>query len=92
MLNSSLFITFLYFRESKPATIHLNAVNASIHVHHNNHNLLFCRDGQDLQRGGCLRDFRNRPNPVRLKLRYYENVLTVSAVTVIVSTDQLWYN
>ena len=39
---------------------------------------LFLRDGQDLQRGGCLRDFRNRPNPIRLKIRYYENVLTVS--------------
>ena len=36
------------------------------------------RDGQDLQLGGCLRDFRNRPNPVRLKIRYYEKVLTVS--------------
>ncbi|PFX22367.1 protein ERGIC-53-like [Stylophora pistillata] len=35
------------------------------------------KDGQDLQRGGCLRDFRNRPNPVRLRIRYYENVLTV---------------
>ena len=43
-------------------------------------NLLSFRDGQDLQLGGCLRDFRNRPNPVRLKLRYYENVLTVSTV------------
>ena len=52
-------------------------------------NLLFLRDGQDLQRGGCLRDFRNRPNPVRLKLRYYENVLTVSAVTFIAGTVQL---
>ena len=36
------------------------------------------RDGQDLQLGGCLRDFRNRLNPVRLKIRYYEKVLTVS--------------
>ena len=54
-----------------------------------NNYLLFLRDGQDLQRGGCLRDFRNRPNPVRLKLRYYENVLTVSAVTVIAGTVQL---
>lgn len=49
-------------------------------------NLLSFRDGQDLQLGGCLRDFRNRPNPVRLKLRYYENVLTVSTVTVITDT------
>ena len=45
----------------------------------------FCfRDGQDLQLGGCLRDFRNRPNPVTLKLRYYENVLTVSVRSDIV--------
>lgn len=35
------------------------------------------KDGQDLQLGGCLRDFRNRPNPVRLKIRYYEKVLTL---------------
>ncbi|CAB4039659.1 ERGIC-53-like, partial [Paramuricea clavata] len=29
------------------------------------------------QQGGCLRNFRNRPYPVRVKARYYENVLTV---------------
>ncbi|XP_068711687.1 protein ERGIC-53-like [Montipora foliosa] len=46
-------------------------LNDGTHIY--NHN----KDGQDLQRGGCLRDFRNRPNPIRLKIRYYENVLTL---------------
>jgi len=48
---------------------------------------MFCfRDGADLQRGGCLRDFRNRPNPVRLKIRYYEHVLTVSVISFIINS------
>ena len=35
------------------------------------------RDGNNQQLGGCLRDFRNRPNAVRAKIRYYNNILTV---------------
>ncbi|XP_015768675.1 PREDICTED: protein ERGIC-53-like [Acropora digitifera] len=46
-------------------------LNDGTHIYDHN------KDGQDLQRGGCLRDFRNRPNPVKLKIRYYENVLTL---------------
>jgi len=34
-------------------------------------------DGIDQQLGGCLRDFRNKPFPVRVRVEYYKNVLTV---------------
>jgi mannose-binding lectin 1 len=34
-------------------------------------------DGADQQLGGCVREFRNTPYPVRAKLEYYQNVLTV---------------
>ena len=34
-------------------------------------------DGSQQQIGGCLRDFRNKPFPVRAKIEYYKNVLTV---------------
>lgn len=35
------------------------------------------RDGLNQQIGGCLRDFRNKPFPVALKIEYYKRVLTV---------------
>lgn len=35
------------------------------------------KDGINQQLGGCLRDFRNKPFPVRIKLEYYNKVLTV---------------
>ena len=35
-------------------------------------------DGMSQQLGGCLRDFRNKPYPVRAKIEYYRNTLTVS--------------
>jgi len=35
------------------------------------------KDGIHQQLGGCMRDFRNRPYPVRVKIRYYNNILTV---------------
>ncbi|XP_076049158.1 lectin, mannose binding protein ergic53 isoform X2 [Oratosquilla oratoria] len=34
-------------------------------------------DGVSQQLGGCLRDFRNKPFPVRAKIEYYKNILTV---------------
>lgn len=34
-------------------------------------------DGMNQQLGGCQRDFRNKPFPVRAKIEYYMNVLTV---------------
>ena len=34
-------------------------------------------DGINQQLAGCLRDFRNKPFPVRAKIEYYKNVLTV---------------
>ncbi|XP_013408224.1 protein ERGIC-53 isoform X2 [Lingula anatina] len=35
-------------------------------------------DGQHQQLGGCLRDFRNKPFPVKAKIEYYKNALTLS--------------
>ncbi|XP_057316720.1 protein ERGIC-53-like [Hydractinia symbiolongicarpus] len=35
------------------------------------------KDGNNQQLGGCMRDFRNRPHPIRAKIRYYNNILTV---------------
>ena len=37
-----------------------------------------CSDGVSQQLGGCLRDFRNKPFPIRAKIEYYKNILTVS--------------
>ncbi|XP_054153415.1 protein ERGIC-53-like [Oppia nitens] len=34
-------------------------------------------DGINQQLAGCLRDFRNKPFPVRAKIEYYKNVLAV---------------
>lgn len=34
-------------------------------------------DGSTQQLNGCIRDFRNKPFPVRAKIEYYKNVLTV---------------
>ena len=37
-------------------------------------------DGSTQQLAGCLRDFRNKPFPVKAKVEYYKNILTVSHV------------
>lgn len=34
-------------------------------------------DGSTQQLSGCLRDFRNKPFPVKAKIEYYQNTLTV---------------
>ena len=34
-------------------------------------------DGSTQQLAGCLRDFRNKPFPVRAKIEYYQNTLSV---------------
>lgn len=34
-------------------------------------------DGSNQQLGGCLRDFRNRPHPNRVKIQYYKKILSV---------------
>jgi len=34
-------------------------------------------DGSTQQLAGCLRDFRNKPFPVKAKIEYYQNILTV---------------
>lgn len=35
------------------------------------------KDGSTQQLAGCLRDFRNKPFPVRAKVEFYQNILTV---------------
>ena len=40
------------------------------------------KDGSTQQLAGCLRDFRNKPFPVRARITYYQNVLTVSIVII----------
>lgn len=44
-----------------------------------NINVLFLKysDGATQQMAGCQRDFRNKPFPVRAKIEYYKNTLTV---------------
>jgi mannose-binding lectin 1 len=34
-------------------------------------------DGSTQQIAGCLRDFRNKPFPVRARIQYYKNILSV---------------
>ncbi|ESO01927.1 hypothetical protein HELRODRAFT_122015, partial [Helobdella robusta] len=35
-------------------------------------------DGSNQQLGGCLRDFRNKNKPVKIKIEYFKKVLTIS--------------
>ncbi|XP_061887285.1 protein ERGIC-53 [Entelurus aequoreus] len=53
--------------------------NPAIIVVGNNGNLVFDHqhDGSTQALGTCLRDFRNKPYPVRAKLTYYKKTLTV---------------
>merc|ERR1711893_420500 len=39
--------------------------------------LTIIKDGSTQQLAGCLRDFRNKPFPVRAKIEFYRNTLTV---------------
>jgi len=39
------------------------------------------RDGFNQQLGGCLKDFRNKPFPIRAKIEYYNKALTVSTIS-----------
>ena len=41
------------------------------------------KDGMTQQLAGCLRDFRNKPFPVKAKIQYYMNTLTVGKLDVI---------
>jgi len=45
--------------------------------------LFASRDGYHQQIGGCLKDFRNKPFPVRAKIEYYKKALTVSIMPYI---------
>ena len=40
------------------------------------------KDGMTQQLAGCLRDFRNKPFPVKAKIQYYMNTLTVGKFDV----------
>ena len=40
-------------------------------------------DGSTQQLAGCLRDFRNKPFPVKARIEYYRNVLTVTLMLLI---------
>ena len=44
-------------------------------------------DGHDQQLGGCLRDFRNRPYPNKVKIEYNKNTLTVYFNTGLTEND-----
>ncbi|BFZ26129.1 hypothetical protein BsWGS_29168 [Bradybaena similaris] len=45
-------------------------------------------DGSTQHIGGCLRDFRNKPFPVRVKIEYYNQVLTVKVNNGLTSSQQ----
>ena len=40
------------------------------------------KDGSTQQLAGCLRDFRNKPFPVRARMTYYQNTFTVNIVSI----------
>ena len=46
------------------------------------------RDGQGQIAGGCLRDFRNKPHPVRVRVTYLNNVLTLEMHNGITNSDK----
>ena len=41
------------------------------------------RDGSGQIQGSCVRDFRNKPLPIRLKIEYVNEALTVSVAEAI---------
>ena len=43
--------------------------------------LLLSRDGATQEAGSCVKDFRNKPNPVKLRIIYLRGVLEVGHVT-----------
>jgi len=46
------------------------------------------KDGMTQQLAGCLRDFRNKPFPVKAKIQYYMNTLTVHFHNGMSNTDK----
>lgn len=49
-------------------------------------------DGINQQLGGCMRDFRNKPFPVRTKIEYYNRVLTVSCAVYNSHIVEKWWS
>ncbi|XP_018018316.1 protein ERGIC-53 isoform X3 [Hyalella azteca] len=45
-------------------------------------------DGMSQLLGGCLRDFRNKPHPVRAKIEYYKHVLTLMVHNGLTAGDK----
>lgn len=42
---------------------------------------LLSRDGATQETGSCVKDFRNKPNPVKLRIIYLRGILEVGHVT-----------
>lgn len=45
-------------------------------------------DGSNQQLGGCLRDFRNRPYPVKVRIEYYKKALTIHFHNGLTNNDE----
>ncbi|KDR19213.1 Protein ERGIC-53 [Zootermopsis nevadensis] len=45
-------------------------------------------DGSTQQMAGCMRDFRNKPFPARVKIEYYQNTLTVLFLNGMTNNEQ----
>lgn len=63
--------------------------NPYISAHINDGNTKFDHqsDGSVTQLGGCMRDYRNKPYPVKAKIRYENKVLSVSVITFNYGSD-----
>lgn len=51
--------------------------------------VFWCSDGATQALGTCLRDFRNKPYPIRAKITYYKKTLTVRKKTLCSEWRQL---
>jgi len=45
-------------------------------------------DGMSQALGGCLRDYRNKPHPVRAKIEYYKNTITLMVHNGLTNSDK----
>lgn len=51
--------------------------------------LFWCSDGTTQALGTCLRDFRNKPYPIRAKITYYKKTLTVGEMMKTLMLPQM---
>lgn len=54
--------------------------------------LFWSSDGSTQALGTCLRDFRNKPYPVRAKITYYKQTLTVGETRVITQETKIKFH